>query len=82
MKHYTLTACENLIDRYVNENGGQATTLEEGVLGLGTILLHSAEGKKTIVIREVYETAWSSTHTIRLYNKMPKKYAKALENIL
>lgn len=79
MRHYTLKSCENLIDKYVNEYKGTATTLREGVLGLGTILLHDAEGKKTVVITERFETAWSSVHTIRRYNKIPKKYVKALE---
>jgi hypothetical protein len=82
MKYYSsLESCEELIGRYVNEYGGEATTLEEGCLGLGTVLLHSAEGKKTIIIKEFYINAWSSGHTIRKYNKMPKKYEKLLEEI-
>ncbi len=76
MQIYTLKAVEKLIDDYINEYGGTATTLEEGVLGLGTVLLHDAMGKKTIVIREVYLNAWSSGHTVRMYNKMPAKYSK------
>ena len=81
MKMYTLTACQDLIDRYVNKYGGECTELEEGVLGLGTMILHSAEGKKTIVIKEVYLNPWSSGHTIRMYNKMPKKLEKMLDKV-
>lgn len=81
MKNYSLKACENLIDRYVNEYKGQATTIDEGTLGLGTVLLHHAQGKKTILIREFYLNAWSSGHSIRKYNKIPKKYEKQLETI-
>jgi hypothetical protein len=78
---YTLTACQDLIDRYVNQFGGECTELEEGVLGLGTMILHNAEGKKTIVIKEVYLNPWSSGHTIRMYNKMPKKFEKMLDKV-
>ena len=78
MKHYTLKACESLIERYVNEYKGELKELEEGVLGLGVVLLHSGINAKTIVIRERFETSWSSTHTIRKYNKIPKKYERLI----
>lgn len=78
MKTYTLKSCEELIDRYVNQYNGELTVIDEGCLGLGLILLHNAQGKKTIVIREVYVNAWVSTHTIRKYNKIPKKYNQLL----
>ena len=78
---YTLTACQDLIDRYVNKYGGECTELEEGVLGYGTLILHNAKGKKTIVIKEVYINAWSSGHSIRMYNKMPKKLEKMLDKV-
>jgi hypothetical protein len=74
MTVYSLSACEDLIDKYTNELGGFATAIEEGILGLGKVLLHGAKGKKSIVINEVYLTANSSGHTIRKYNKLPKKY--------
>jgi hypothetical protein len=78
MKIYSLESCNNLIDKYVNTYKGYCEELQEGCLGLGTILLHSAEGKKTIVIQEICLNEWSSGHTIRMYNKMPKKYASKL----
>jgi len=74
MNTISLKNCEILIDKYVNEYKGTATTLDEGVLGLGKVILHSAKGKKTIIINEVYLNSQSSYHTIRRYNKMPKKY--------
>lgn len=74
MNYYKLESCENLIDRYVNQYGGSVSILEEGVLGLGKVLLHDAPGKKAIVIEERYLNPWSSGHTIRKYNKLPKKY--------
>ena len=74
MKNYSLKSCENLIDTYVNEYKGEATILDEGVLGLGKIILHSADGKKSIVITEYYINAWVSGHKVRKYNKLPNKY--------
>lgn len=74
---YTLSACEDLMSRYC-ERGGEAVTLQEGTLGLGLVVCHG-EGLKTAVIREFYINPWSSGHTIRMYNKMPQKYARMLE---
>ena len=79
MTYYTLQSCEELIDKYTNEYGGYAETVREGILGLGTVVLHRASGKKSIIINEVYLNANSSSHTIRKYNKLPKKYKKLLE---
>lgn len=78
MKNYTLKSCEDLITKYVNELGGECLVINEGVLGLGTILLHGAKGKKSILIKEIYVNAWQSTHTIRKFNKLPKKYSNLL----
>jgi len=75
---YTLASCEKLIETYVNDFKGQCLILEEGCLGLGKILLHSAEGKKTVVITERFVSHWSSTHTIRKYKKIPAKYEKMI----
>jgi len=79
MTTYTLKSCEELIDKYVNQYNGKLTIIEEGCLGLGLLVLHSAKGKKTIVIREVYVNPWNSTHTIRRYNKIPKKYNNLIQ---
>tara|TARA_R100000808_G_C2118377_1_gene130311 strand:- start:800 stop:1036 length:237 start_codon:yes stop_codon:yes gene_type:complete len=74
MTNYTLKTCERLIDNYVNKHQGQVTKIYEGCLGLGKIMLHSAQNKCTIIIKEVYLNSWTSAHTIRQYKKMPKKY--------
>jgi hypothetical protein len=78
---YNLNQCNDLIEKYVNY-GGYATTVREGILGLGTLVLHGAAGKKSIVINEVYLNANSSGHTIRMYNKLPKKYQKLIKEIV
>ena len=76
MANYSLASCEKLIETYVNTYGGQATILVEGVLGLGKVLLHSAKGKKTAIIQEYFICSWMSGHSVRQYNKCPKKYEK------
>lgn len=78
MNNYTIDSCQSLIEKYVHTHKGECIVLEDGNLGLGKILLHSAEGKKTILIKEFYINEWSSGHSIRMYNKMPKKYQQIL----
>ncbi len=77
MKLYDLKECQKLMHDYVY-SGGEMIELEEGVLGLGKVLLRPDENKqlKTVIITEVYLNEWSSAHKIRMYNKIPKKYNK------
>jgi len=79
MRHYTLKVCEDLITRYITEYQGKATVLNEGILGLGVIVLHSAPNKKSVVIRVRFLNNRSITHTIIRYNKLPKKYKLLIE---
>ena len=74
MRTFSLQYCEDIIERYLNNYKGEALQIEEGVLGYGVLLLHSGVNAKTIVITEVYVNPWSSTHKVRMYNKIPKKY--------
>lgn len=76
---YTLEAVEQTIDKWI-EAGGEITTVKEGVLGWGLTICHG-DGLKTAIITEVPLNEWSSAHTIRIYNKMPKKYRAMLENM-
>lgn len=76
---YTLGACEDIINQYIDA-GGEVYTIEEGVLGLGLVVCFG-EGLKTCIIQERYLNEWSSGHTIRFYNKMPQKYAAMIENM-
>lgn len=75
---YTCTAVAEFIDRYT-ENCRKVNkepdiiTLQEGSLGYGVMVL-KCDGFKTAIIQERYLNCWSSGHTIRLYNKTPKKY--------
>ena len=73
-KTYRLKTCEEVIDTYINKYKGEMYQIHEGTLGLGKLILYGAKGKKSIIIEEIFETHWTSTHKIRMYNKLPKKY--------
>jgi len=72
-KLYGNAVIEGLISEYVGV-GGEMLTIEDGVLGHGKLLLHSADGRKSVVVTEQYINEWTSGHTIRMYNELPKKY--------
>ena len=78
MTLYTLEVCENLIRKYY-ENDGYCITIEDGSLGIGTVLCFG-EGLKTTVIHEKFLNEWSSAHSIRKYNKAPQKYQKIIDD--
>jgi len=78
-KTYTLKTCQELIETYINEFKGSLFQLEEGSLGLGKLILYNGNGRKSIIIEEVFLNHWSSAHKIRMYNELPKKY-KTLVN--
>jgi hypothetical protein len=78
MKNYNLESLDKLTNLYLSK-GGQVIELIEGVLGYGTTVCFG-DNLKFCVIQERFETSWSSTHTIRLYNKIPKKYESLLIN--
>jgi hypothetical protein len=80
MKYYTLRVCEDVISRYI-EKGAECTTIEEGILGLGQVVLHGLDGYKVAVITEVAINSWSSGHKIRFYNSMPAKYQKLIDKL-
>lgn len=48
MQNYNLQACENLIEKYINDFGGQMEEINEGCLGLGKVLLHGTTNKSNI----------------------------------
>jgi hypothetical protein len=78
MTTYTNKVVQDLINKYVDRDG-EVIEVIEGCLGYGTTIC-SAYGCKYAVIQEVFLNSWSSTHTIRMYNKLPKKYENLLES--
>lgn len=81
MKNYSLKSCMDFIDKYVNECKGEIITINEGILGLGTIILTNAPNKKSYLIQEYFINSWTSGHNVKSYNKLPKKYLKIIENL-
>lgn len=75
-KLYDCNDIAHLIAKY-HDKGGEAITIEEGTLGYGFMIMFG-EGLKTTIVKEVYINEWSSGHTVRMYNKMPKKYAQMI----
>jgi len=80
MNYYTIESIEELINRYLERNG-EVVEVVEGCLGYGTTICYG-EGLKSTVIQEHFENSWSSSHTVRMYNKLPKKYEDMLTNFL
>jgi len=78
MNTFSLKYCQDIIERYVNDYEGEILEIDGGGVGLGVLLLHSGVNAKTILITEVYLNCWSSTHKVRMYNKIPKKYEKII----
>ena len=78
---YSSSDMDKLILRYL-QSGGEMLQIRAGILGVGDVLLYDMSGKlKTFVITEVALNEWSSTHKLRGYHKMPKKYAAMLANV-
>lgn len=78
MTTYTCSAVEQLMNEYLNRDGAEILTIEEGTLGYGFMIM-TAPKCKTTIVHEVYVNEWTSAHKIRMYNKCPKKYAKIIE---
>jgi hypothetical protein len=77
---YNFQQIDKLIQRYSELENSITFQICEGVLGSGNWIL-TAPGKKTAIINEVYVNAWQSTHTVKMYNKTPKKYQSILNNL-
>lgn len=78
-KLYSCKAVEQLMGLYGEKENYKCYALDEGTLGYGLMVL-TADGYKPAVVTEVYLNEWSSAHKIRFYDKLPKKYARQIEN--
>lgn len=79
MKLFSLSDIQAFINKAL-ALGGELYEVEPGGVGLGTIVISGAPGYKSAVIREVYLNEWSSGHTLRQYNHLPKKYLDMIDN--
>ena len=79
-KYITLKVAQDLIDKYIDA-GGEVTTIADGGVGLGTVLLTNNGLKlKEFVIEEYYINEWNSGHKLISYNNgLPKKWQQSLE---
>ena len=76
-KRATVSEINAIMEVYLNR-GGEAITIQEGVLGYGLMVIH-APGLKSVVVKERYLNCWSSVHQVSFWNKLPKKYQVLLE---
>lgn len=76
---YDCTSVQELINKYLSRQG-IIYTIDEGVLGHGTLVL-SAPNCKYCIVQEVYLNEWSSGHKIKFYNNLPKKWEQAIDSI-
>jgi len=79
METYNYQTVDKLINDYI-ENGGDAHQFAEGCLGSGNWVLSGLYYK--FVIKEIFISSWSSSHTITKYRKLPKEYQSIIENEL
>lgn len=59
----------------LENDGYEPEILDEGCLGMGTIIMWSPEPERrySFLIREIYLNCWSSGHTIQRFSKVTKK---------
>ena len=71
-KLYGSNEIKKLVFHYIDK-GGNYNEIEQGCLGWGKLVLFG-DGLKTTIVEEVYINSQSSGHTVRMYDKCPKKY--------
>lgn len=78
-RSYSLSTLEKLIDD-ASKSGYEIIQVEEGVLGLGHMLLIApTPGYYNFEIREEYRNQWSSSNTLRRFTKISKRIQKLME---
>lgn len=75
---YTYQQIDKLINKYSQFENSEILQTREGILGSGDWIC-TAPNKKTAIIKEVFVNSWISTHTVKFYNKIPKKYLNIIQ---
>ena len=76
---YSISSTQEFISSMI-EKGWDCVELDEGVLGVGDLVLIAPDDKHyNFVIREVYLNEWSSGQTIRKCAKLSQKILKEIE---
>ena len=76
---YNYKEIDKFIERYSSFENSTVIQIREGILGSGDWIC-TAPNKKTAIIKEIFLNEWNSTHTLKLYNKTPKKYINLINN--
>jgi hypothetical protein len=76
---YNYKEIDKFIERYSSFENSTVIQIREGILGSGDWIC-TAPNKKTAIIKEIFVNEWNSTHTLKLYNKTPKKYINLINN--
>lgn len=79
MALYSYRECEKLIN-HLEDLNYWCCQVWDGCLGIGDWICWKDNSHYTYIIKEVYLNEWSSAQTIRRYRRLPKKYAKALDD--
>lgn len=77
-RYVTIHCIEDLMRKYRKLGGKVCDEAVPGSLGYGTTIM-TAPGYKSAVVQEHYENEWSSCHTLRFYNVLPKKYQQLVD---
>ena len=75
---YTYQQIDKLINKCSQFENSEILQTREGILGSGDWIC-TAPNKKTAIIKEVFVNSWISTHTVKFYNKIPKKYLNIIQ---
>lgn len=76
---YNYKEIDKFIERYSSFENSIVIQIRESILGSGDWIC-TAPNKKTAIIKEIFVNEWNSTHTLKLYNKTPKKYINLINN--
>ena len=77
---YNFRQIDKFLDKYSKFENSEIIQIKEGILGSGDWIC-IAPGKKTAIIKEIFVNGWNSTHTLKLYNKTPKKYIELINKL-
>ncbi len=76
MNLYTQQEVDALIEKFSKRQNFKCYTIYGSLLDNHIL---TADGTKTAIIREKGLNEWSSAYSIKLYNKIPKKYQKVID---
>lgn len=79
---YTISSTEEFVQSMI-KNGWECIQLNEGVLGLGDlVLIAPTERHWNYIIKEQFLNEWSSAQTIRRCRKLSQKILKEIKKVM